>query len=182
MGAIASQRIHQSSASLAFVRGIHRGPVNSPHKWPVTRKMSPFNDVIMLNRCTSRLPIHHCLMMRNPSSLLILYPKFYDGPRESLLIPMRNTNTPTTSPPHTPLTKNKDTPETFTYRWVSAKKTCVSNGVTLHCINPSICMHPNKYWCVYFENISLNLGKCRYFALIHYHTAISQNATHATKD
>ena len=25
---------HQSSASLAFVRGIHRGPVNSPHKWP----------------------------------------------------------------------------------------------------------------------------------------------------
>ena len=33
------QRKHQSSASLAFVRGIHRRPVNSPHKWPVTRKM-----------------------------------------------------------------------------------------------------------------------------------------------
>ena len=42
----ADQRIHQSSASLAFVRGIHRGPVNSPHKWPVTRKMFPFDDVI----------------------------------------------------------------------------------------------------------------------------------------
>ena len=27
----ADQRKHQSSASLAFVRGIHRGPVNSPH-------------------------------------------------------------------------------------------------------------------------------------------------------
>ena len=27
--------------------GIHRGPVNSPHKWPVTRKMLPFDDVIM---------------------------------------------------------------------------------------------------------------------------------------
>ena len=26
---------------------IHRGPVNSPHKWPVTRKMFPFDDVIM---------------------------------------------------------------------------------------------------------------------------------------
>ena len=39
---------HQNSASLAFVRGIHRGPVNSPHKWPVTRKMFPFDDVIML--------------------------------------------------------------------------------------------------------------------------------------
>ena len=64
MGAIASQitslaiiystvyssadpRKHQSSASLAFVRGIHRRPVNSPHKWPVTRKMTPFDDVIM---------------------------------------------------------------------------------------------------------------------------------------
>ena len=33
------QRKHQSSASLAFVRGIRRGPVNSPHKGPVTRKM-----------------------------------------------------------------------------------------------------------------------------------------------
>ena len=43
----ADQRKHQSSSSQAFVRGIHRGPVNSPHKWPVTRKMFPFNDVIM---------------------------------------------------------------------------------------------------------------------------------------
>ena len=33
------QRKHQSSASLAFVRGIHRGPVNSPHKRPITRKL-----------------------------------------------------------------------------------------------------------------------------------------------
>ena len=33
------QRKHQSSMSLAFKRGIHWGPVNSPHKWPVTRKM-----------------------------------------------------------------------------------------------------------------------------------------------
>ena len=44
---VADQRKHQSSASLAFVRGIHRRPVNSPHKWPVTRKMVPFDDVIM---------------------------------------------------------------------------------------------------------------------------------------
>ena len=42
------QRKHQSSASLAFVRGIHRRPVNSPHKGPVTRKMIPFDDVCML--------------------------------------------------------------------------------------------------------------------------------------
>ena len=41
------QTKHQSSASLAFVRGIHRWPVNSPHKWPVTWKMFSFDDVIM---------------------------------------------------------------------------------------------------------------------------------------
>ena len=46
------QKKHQSSASLAFVRGIHRLPVNSPHKRPVTRKMFPFNDVIIdVNEC-----------------------------------------------------------------------------------------------------------------------------------
>ena len=41
------QRNHKGSAPLAFVSGIHRWPVNSPHKWPVTRKMLPFDDVIM---------------------------------------------------------------------------------------------------------------------------------------
>ena len=34
---------------LAFVRGIHRSPVNSPHTLPVRRKMFPFDDVIMPN-------------------------------------------------------------------------------------------------------------------------------------
>ena len=51
----ADQRKHQSSASLAFVRGIHRGPVNSPHKGPVKRKMFPFDDVIMC------LPLRLCV-------------------------------------------------------------------------------------------------------------------------
>ena len=41
------QRKHQSSASLAFVRGIHRWPVNSQHKGPVMRKKFPFDDIIM---------------------------------------------------------------------------------------------------------------------------------------
>ena len=67
----ADQRKHQSSVSLAFVRGIHRGPVTSPHKWPVTRKMFPFDDVIMqftsnklfLTRgqhCMRHQTLHHC--------------------------------------------------------------------------------------------------------------------------
>ena len=41
------QSKNQSSASLAFVQGIHRGPMNSLHKWPVMGKMFPFDDVIM---------------------------------------------------------------------------------------------------------------------------------------
>ena len=44
----ADQIKHQSSASLAFVLGIHRWSVNSPHKWPVTRKMFPFDDISMI--------------------------------------------------------------------------------------------------------------------------------------
>ena len=46
----ANLRKHHSSASLAFVRGIHRWPVNSQHKGPVTRKMFPFDDVIMIHK------------------------------------------------------------------------------------------------------------------------------------
>ena len=43
------ERKHQSSSSLTFVRGIHRWPVNSPHKGTVTRKRFLFDDVIMIN-------------------------------------------------------------------------------------------------------------------------------------
>ena len=58
----ADQRKHQSSASLAFVRGIHRWPVNSPHKGPVTRKMFPFHDVIM--RIYASLGFNELLMLQ----------------------------------------------------------------------------------------------------------------------
>ena len=46
----AYERKHQSSASLAFVRVIHRWPVNFPHKWPVTRKM------LVVNKMSFALP------------------------------------------------------------------------------------------------------------------------------
>ena len=45
----ADQRKHQSSALLAFLRGIHQWLGNSPHKWPVMRKIFPFDDVIVQN-------------------------------------------------------------------------------------------------------------------------------------
>ena len=53
----AARRKHQSHASLTFVRGMHRSPVDFPHKGTVTRKMFPFDDVIMnvdeaLMRCS----------------------------------------------------------------------------------------------------------------------------------
>ena len=60
MGAIASQitsltivysTVYSKKISKLRLTGLcagnSPGPVNSPHKWPVTRKMSPFGDVIM---------------------------------------------------------------------------------------------------------------------------------------
>ena len=58
----ADERKHQSSASLAFVQGIHRRPVNSPRKWPVTRNVFPFDDVIMEH---ANPPITHWISFRN---------------------------------------------------------------------------------------------------------------------
>ena len=54
----ADQRKHQSSASQAFVPGIHRRPVNSSQKWPVTRRMFPFDDVII---CKVRRLLSHII-------------------------------------------------------------------------------------------------------------------------
>ena len=63
------QRKHQSSASLGFVRGIHRWPVNSFHNGPVTRKMFPFDDVIMIHQ---KMNISHCLV----SAELNMFPQY----------------------------------------------------------------------------------------------------------
>ena len=54
----ADQREHQSSASLAFVRGIHRWPVNSPQEGPVTQKMFPCDDVIMRSEKKETWSVH----------------------------------------------------------------------------------------------------------------------------
>ena len=63
------QRKHQSSTTLAFVWGIHRWPVNSLHKWPVTQKMFPFDDfsiIIWVNN-DSYLSIFSGCMQRSPT-------------------------------------------------------------------------------------------------------------------
>ena len=58
---------HQSSASLAFVWGIHRSPVNSSHKGPVTQKMFPFDDVIMICFHSNHLPTWRCYDTETPT-------------------------------------------------------------------------------------------------------------------
>ena len=76
----ADQRKHQSSASLAFVWGIHRGPVNSPHKWPVTRKMFPFDDVIMYRKSSgSQKPRSQTLMSTFEAYFTLGNPFAYPG-------------------------------------------------------------------------------------------------------
>ena len=69
------QRKHQSSASLAFVWEIHWGPVNSPHKYPVMRKMFPFDDVIMheVNRDFTEIRVRKA----NPRTTTLQYWWYY---------------------------------------------------------------------------------------------------------
>ena len=61
----ADQRKHQSSASLAFVRGIHRGPVNSPHVASITENVS-----ISWRHHVNNGDAYHCIpitrVMRGP--------------------------------------------------------------------------------------------------------------------
>ena len=72
----ADQSKHQSSASLAFVWGIQRGPVNSPHNKPVTRKMFPFDDVIMRYQLTHYLMysnyLYMCEISQNTALFMIM--------------------------------------------------------------------------------------------------------------
>ena len=78
----ADQSKHQSSASLAFVWEIHRGPVNFPHKWPVTRKMFPFDDVIMSGADANNE--YFCLLVYNISICFTNHHKNVPGMREYL--------------------------------------------------------------------------------------------------
>ena len=74
------------SASLAFVRGIHRWPANSPHKGPVTRKLFPFDDVIMARGISKRC---HSWWRQGKETLYTLFTPFVQAqikaPRHWLL-------------------------------------------------------------------------------------------------
>ena len=83
-GGVSNHQLHESLLNrlfgnikaprqLPFVWEIHRWPVNSPHKGPVTRKMFPFEDVIMrldspklfTNRTTWVSHMHDLLIYAN---------------------------------------------------------------------------------------------------------------------
>ena len=70
----ADERKHQSPASLAFVRGIHWGPVNSRHKWPATRKIFPFDGVIMCKKL-ALLRWSHIITQPSITSYCIYWPQ-----------------------------------------------------------------------------------------------------------
>ena len=91
----ADQRKHQSSASMAFVRGIHRSPVNSPHKWRVTRKMFPFDDVSMIEfnlslggvSAISRTPVYQGDYLTNCNASIKFWKSYNNKWHASKLLP-----------------------------------------------------------------------------------------------
>ena len=75
----ANQSKHQSSTSLAYVWGIHRGPVNSTYKWPVMWKMFPFDDIIMSCLYNSICVGLNCRLQYTTISLrLVLTNRFFN--------------------------------------------------------------------------------------------------------
>ena len=83
---------------MAFVWGIHRGPVNSPHKWPVTRKMFPSDDVILLvqllgaftlsvNDVSTKSTATKTTRRQNKSEALCFIPGIYSTPQQNNSIP-----------------------------------------------------------------------------------------------
>ena len=71
----ADQRKHQSSASLAFVWGIHRGPL----KWPVTRKIFPLDDVIMIYVLSYFVVVMCKPILHMPDRITLLAPGMLDN-------------------------------------------------------------------------------------------------------
>ena len=80
----AHQRKHQKLRVTGLCAGIYWCPVNSPHKWPVTRKMFPLDDVIMCYKIhttawlniklyTSQLPKLPKLTQRTHDAIITLF-------------------------------------------------------------------------------------------------------------
>ena len=122
----ADQRKHQSSASLAFVRRIHLGLVNSLHKWPVTRKMFPFDDVIMMSAI---LPRPQCVrswsICINDASLVGLAVSFWCGDHSRCRLSQWETTL------HWVHTENDRCADRTRHWFMAPTNTCTNYSVTL---------------------------------------------------
>ena len=67
----ADRRKHQSLAPMAFVREIHRWPMNLTHKWPVTWIMLPVDDVIMVRLSSLSKVLIICTLISHPRETLL---------------------------------------------------------------------------------------------------------------
>ena len=90
----ADQRKHQRSASLALVRGFHQWPGNSPHKGPVTRKMFPFDDVIIFDPCIWERVVLSVPIQQPPTTALVPV-KFPEMQRGKLQVSSKHKETQT---------------------------------------------------------------------------------------
>ena len=90
----ADQRKYQSSASRAFVRGIHRLPVNPPHKWPVTWKMLPFDDITMIMHLWYHIHashIYHIILEKITGIFIWIWNNTFLGITAIYTMPFKNT-------------------------------------------------------------------------------------------
>ena len=105
VGSVADQRTHQSSASLAFVQGIHRWPVNSPQKRPVMRFSiwwrhhvtdgCPLGRVVWIYTCICMFVDHYRYAiwarwsLKSPVSALLAQPFVQAQIKENIRAPRR---------------------------------------------------------------------------------------------
>ena len=152
----ADQRKHQKSVSLAFVRGICRSPVNSPHKRPVTRKMFPFDDVIM--------PIH----VKSPRIIRA------DTSHKSLINIKHAKTKPNTTKPrgncidyivHLPLLTRPLI--LMSLRNPKSKLRVISAQICKKNIPMKNCIHFRKFSLWYLHDLSNHLTRIRKLTLIH---------------
>ena len=84
------QRKYQSSASLAFVRGIHRSPVYARHEGPVTWNMIPLDDVIaevsVTASCESNMKDLISTQQPNNNAVIYLFDEIHHMCRVQLLM------------------------------------------------------------------------------------------------
>ena len=145
------QRKHQSSASLAFARGIHRWPVNFPHKGPVTRKMFPFHDLFMLPHfsfsltfctvwCSDVFCIYHKMTVQNGRQYGVNFWRYNDFVIRCCLVNTRKYYNRAVAVDSSFITVMKRAHSLYALKWALHLFNCLSKGkphlLLMHCSLP----------------------------------------------